>query len=186
MDEKRSDASDSNDAADDNDSSEDHTPEAAADTEVTTPPRPPFTIQRQYLKDLSFENPNAPGIFTKYGDEGPDIKVRVELASDVKEGRTHEVVINLEIKAYHNDTAAFIIDLEYAALVTMGEGLTDAQANRWLFVATPRYIFPFVRAIVANATRDGGFPPLLLSPIDFQQVNRNQRRVKPQTEPASA
>jgi preprotein translocase subunit SecB len=96
------------------------------------------------------------------------------------------VVINLEIKAYHNDTAAFIIDLEYAALVTMGEGLTDAQANRWLFVATPRYIFPFVRAIVANATRDGGFPPLLLSPIDFQQVNRNQRRVKPQTEPASA
>ncbi|MEE8145180.1 MAG: protein-export chaperone SecB [Kiloniellales bacterium] len=191
MDEKRSDASDSNDApddndvADDNDSSQEQPPEAAADPEVFTPPRPPFTIHRQYLKDLSFENPNAPEIFTEFGDEGPDIKVRVELASEVREERTYEVVINLEIKAYHDDTAAFIIDLQYAALVTIAEGLTNAQTNRWLLVATPRYVFPFVRAVVANATRDGGFPPLLLNPIDFQQVQRNQRKVKPRTEPAN-
>lgn len=185
MDEKRSDASDSNDVADDNDSSQEQPPEAAADLEVSTPPRPPFTIHRQYLKDLSFENPNAPEIFTEFGDEGPDIKVRVELASEVREERTYEVVINLEIKAYHDDTAAFIIDLQYAALVTIAEGLTNAQTNRWLLVATPRYTFPFVRAVVANATRDGGFPPLLLNPIDFQQVQRNQRRVKPRTEPAN-
>ncbi len=185
MDEKRSDASDSDDVADDNDSSQEQPPEAAADPEFSTPPRPPFTIHRQYLKDLSFENPNAPEIFTKFGDEGPDIKVRLELASDVQEGRTYEVVISLEVKAYHDETAMFIIDLQYAALVTIGEGLTDAQTDGWLRVATPRHLFPFVRAVVANATRDGGFPPLLLNPIDFQQVQRNQRKVKPQTEPAN-
>ena len=186
MDEKRSDATDSNDAADDNDSSEEQMPEAVADLEFSTPPRPPFTIHRQYLKDLSFENPNAPEIFTEFGDEGPDIKVRVELASEVREERTYEVVINLEIKAYHDDTAAFIIDLQYAALVTIGEGLTDDQTDRWLMVATPGYLFPFVRTVVANATQDGGFPSLLLNPIDFQQVNRDQQAAKPQTEPANA
>jgi preprotein translocase subunit SecB len=185
MDEKRSDAADGNDAAEDHDNSEEETPEAVADPESFAPPRPPFTIRRQYLKDLSFENPNAPEIFTKFGDEGPDIRVRVELASEVREERTHEVVINLEIKAYHGDTAAFIIDLQYAALVTLSEGLTGAETNRWLMVATPRYLFPFVRAVVANATRDGGFPPLLLNPIDFQQVQRNKRVVKPRTEPAN-
>ncbi len=186
MDEKRSDATDSNDAADDNDSSEEQMPEAVGDPESSPPPMSPYKIHRQYLKDLSFENPNAPEIFTKFAEQAPDIRIRVELATDARGARTYEVVMSLEIKAYHDDTAAFIIDLQYAALVTIGEGLTDDQTDRWLMVATPGYLFPFVRTVVANATQDGGFPSLLLNPIDFQQVNRDQQAAKPQTEPANA
>ena len=140
-----------------------------------TPPAAPLSIGRQYVKDLSFENPNAPDIF-RDAMEAPSITMKVDLDSTKLDETTHEVVIGLQIEAKKNDRAAFIIDLQYGAMVTLRGDLSDGAVNHLLKAETPRHLFPFIRAIVANLTRDGSYPPLLLNPIDFTQVFLARRK----------
>ncbi len=84
--------------------------------------------------------------------------------------RTYEVTLSLNADAKVGENQAFLAELEFAALVSLGEGLTEDQGNAALYVETPRQLFPFARAIIANITRDGGFPPLVINPIDFRQM----------------
>ncbi len=134
-----------------------------------------LTISRQYVKDFSFENPNAPQIYAMFSDEGPDLQFTVDMAASPLGERTHEVVVSLNVTAKQGETTAFILELQYAGLVTVGEGLAEGPLERTLMIEVPRYLFPFIRATIANATREGGFPPLLLSPIDFRQLYRERR-----------
>lgn len=134
-----------------------------------------LTISRQYVKDLSFENPHAPQIYAMFGDEGPDLQFTVDLAANPLGERSHEVVVSLNVTAKQGETTAFIMELQYAGLVTVGEGLADGPLERTLMIEVPRYLFPFIRASIATTTREGGFPPLLLSPIDFRQLYRERR-----------
>ncbi len=136
----------------------------------------PLSITRQYIKDLSFENPNAPGIFSAYRDEGPELKVSVDIAANAIEDNTHEVVLSLYVSATFRETAAFIVELQYAAQAVVDETLSEDKLERALMVEVPRYLFPFLRNIIANTTRDGGFPPLLLSPINFGKIHDGRRQ----------
>lgn len=138
----------------------------------------PMAISRQYIKDLSFENPNAPLVYSSLGNEGPEIKLNVELSSNQLGDRAHEVVVGLTVNASKRDQAIFILELVYAGIVVVGESLSAEQTQQILKVDAPRHLFPFIRAIVADATREGGFPPLLLNPIDFARVYRRQRPLK--------
>ncbi len=148
------------------------TEEAAA---RLAPPATALTITRQYMKDLSFENPNAPEIF-KDTLEAPELRIKVDLGSTNLHEATHEVVVGLQIEATKNQRTAFILDLQYGAMVTLAKELDENETNKILMVETPRHLFPFIRATIANLTREGSFPPLLLNPIDFSEVYRERRK----------
>lgn len=149
--------------------------------ETGTPPgrgHLPITIVRQYLKDISFENPNAPQVYRQASEEGPELHITIDLTGNKLEERTHEVVLSVNLTAKIQDTTAFLIEVQYAGVVTVKEGLTEEQVEQAVMVETPRYLFPFLRATVADMIREGGFPPLLLSPIDFQRLHRQRRRAQ--------
>lgn len=143
-----------------------------------------LSITRQYIKDLSFENPNAPAIYSAYGDDGPELKVSVDIAANALQDNSHEVVLGLNVAANFRETAAFIVELQYAAQAIVDDNVSEEKLERALMVEVPRYLFPFVRNIIANTTRDGGFPPLLLSPINFGKIHDGRRQTQTSKSPS--
>jgi preprotein translocase subunit SecB len=129
-----------------------------------------LVIRAQYIKDQSFENPNAPEIFMMMKEETPKIDINVDVSPQLLSDRTYEVTLSLRADAKVGENQAFLVEREFAALVSLGEGLTEEQVQAAVLIETPRQLFPFARAIVANITRDGGFPPLVINPIDFRQM----------------
>jgi len=118
----------------------------------------------QYVKDLSFENPNAPAVFQWQGQPQIDVQFNIganQLAEDV-----HEVVLKIDVKAMSADQTAFQVELAYAGLFGL-RNIPQDQLQMFLLAEGPRIIFPFARRVLADAVRDGGFQPLLLEPIDF-------------------
>lgn len=132
-------------------------------------PEPPYQILRQYVKDFSFEAPNAPAIFTAEGEPEPQIALNV--TTDSLGGRDVEVVLTVETKAEIAGRTGYLMELSYGAVVRVGQ-VPKESLNALLLVEIPRMLFPFVREIVGNATRDGGFSMLLLAPFDFVRLYR--------------
>lgn len=126
---------------------------------------PAIGVISQYVKDLSFENPNAPVIFQ--GEMSPSIDVQFNIGSNQVGEDVYEVVLKIEVKAQQGAQVAFLVDLSYAGLFGM-RNIPAESVEPFLLGEAPRLIFPFARRILADAVRDGGFPiPLLLEPIDF-------------------
>jgi preprotein translocase subunit SecB len=133
---------------------------------------PQVAILTQYVKDLSFENPNAPA--SLQSTEQPRIDVNVAVNAKRAGDNVFEVELKITAKAMTGDVAAFMIDLVYAGLF----GLTNVPEEAlepFLIIEAPRIIFPFARRIVADSVRDGGFPPLMLDPIDFAALYMAQQ-----------
>ena len=126
----------------------------------------------QYIKDLSFENPNAPGIFQ--AQDAPAIDVQFNIGSGQIGDDIHEVVLKIEARAEVGGQTAFIVDLTYAGLFGFRNVPAD-QIQPFMLGEAPRLLFPFARRVLADAVRDGGFPPLLLEPIDFNQLYLQQQ-----------
>jgi preprotein translocase subunit SecB len=125
---------------------------------------PAVGVLSQYVKDFSFENPNAPGIYQSQINPAVDVQFNIgsqQVAEDV-----YEVVLKIEVKAQHEGQVAFLVDLSYAGLFGMRNVPADA-IDPFLLGEAPRLLFPFARRILADAVRDGSFPPLMLEPIDF-------------------
>ncbi len=149
---------------------------------------PPLVVNIQYVKDLSFEVPGAPGIFTQLRTQ-PQVAINLDVqARRVQEGQNvFEVAIIIRAEAHDNSAQAngqaaspaptvFVAELTYAGVFTLS-GLPDNAIEPVLLVECPRILFPFARNILSDVTRDGGFPPVLLQPIDFValwQARRNQ------------
>ena len=134
---------------------------------------PALQITAQYLKDLSFESPNAVQLMAMR--QPPQVQVQVDVkANPVEGGRQTEVVLHLRCDAKVDDLQAFIIEAEYAALVVISAALPRERQAAALMIEVPTMMFPFARAIIAEASRDGGFPPLLIQPIDFVSMFRRQ------------
>ena len=125
----------------------------------------------QYIKDLSFENPNAPAIFQSA--EAPQIDVQFNIGSGQVGEEVHEVTLKIDVRAEANGQVAFIVDLAYAGLFGF-RNVPEEQIQPFLLGEAPRLLFPFARRVLADAVRDGGFPPLLLEPIDFAQLYMQQ------------
>ena len=121
----------------------------------------------QYVKDFSFENPNAPAIYQNATP--PAIDVQFNIASSQVGDDVYEVVLRIEVNAKAEETVAFIVDLSYAGLFGL-RNFPVEHLQPFLLAEAPRLIFPFARRVLADAIRDGGFPPLLLEPIDFGGV----------------
>jgi preprotein translocase subunit SecB len=144
-----------------------------------TDPAPPlpttgFTVAAQYIRDMSFEGPAHPADVQV--NEAPKIDVNVTANTRPLDGGAFEVALVVRAHATVAGKNAFLIELSYAGLVQTPPGMADEQLRYILLAEVPRYLFPFARGIVANATREGGFPPLLLQPIDFNALYQNQIR----------
>lgn len=137
--------------------------------------QPQLTINTQYVKDHSFENPNAPAIYGTLRTEKPDLNVSVEVTPRQLQDQIYEVVLGLKASAKIGETTAFLAELDYAAVVSLAPDLTEEMRERLVMIEVPRHLFPFARAILADDTRDGGFPPLMMNPIDFAQIYVNRR-----------
>ncbi len=145
-----------------------------------------LVINTQYVKDLSFENPNAPEVYATLSKAAPEIKVNIDVRSQRLQERTHEVVLRLKVEAIAAKQTAFLVELDYAGIVTLGESVTGADREALLMIEVPRHLFPFARSILAEATRDGAFPPLALNPIDFVQLYRTHKTQAAVSPPAKS
>ncbi len=133
--------------------------------------RPQLGIRTQYIKDLSFENPSA-AERPPEAERAPDIQVNVQVAVRRLVEPNFEVTLQITANARHQEKPVFLVELTYAGVFTL-VGIPQEALEPTLLVECPRLLFPFARRIVADVTRDGGFPPLLLGPIDFLALYRN-------------
>lgn len=147
---------------------------AAPSAEGQQAPQIQMNILGQFIRDMSFENVMAQkgGV----GEVNPDISVQVNL--DAKKRPTdhqYEVVIklNIESKVKESGTVLFVLEVEYAGIFRI-QGVPEEQMHPFLLIECPRMLFPFLRRIVSDVTRDGGYPPLNLENIDFVQIYRNE------------
>ncbi len=141
-------------------------------SENAQPQQPPIQVNAQYVKDLSFEVPGAPAIFQELASAPPEIGVRVDLDVKPMQENVFEVALQLVTEAKVKDKVAFIVELTYAGIFTLN--LPDEHVQPVLLIEAPRLLFPFARNIIADVTRDGGFPPMLLQPIDFVALFRSR------------
>ena len=139
----------------------------------------------QYVKDLSFENPNAPAVYQWQGQ--PRIDVQFNIGAQTVGDDVHEVALKVDVTAMSADKTAFQVELVYAGLFGI-RNVPEDQAQAFLLAEAPRLLFPFARRVLADAIRDGNFPPLLLEPIDFgalyMQQNADAQAALVNAEPA--
>lgn len=144
---------------------------------------PEMFINVQYVKDLSFENPRAPQSLIQPAVQ-PEVAINVDVKARNLNPEAYEVVLTINVNANAQGEPVFLVELAYAAVVTVRNASEQMLAGLVL-VETPRIMFPFARAIVANATRDGGFPPLLINPIDFADLLHRQQMAAQAETPAT-
>ena len=143
---------------------------------------PRMSILSQYIKDLSFENPRAPSSLEP-GKSRPEIQVRVDARAQELGAERYEVTFQLHCEAKVGADAVFMVELTYAGLFSLSN-VPRESLQPVLLIECPRLLFPFARRIVADVTRDGGFPPLMIDPIDFVALyRRRQEQAQPGAQP---
>jgi preprotein translocase subunit SecB len=163
------------------------------DTAAATPPNggsqpqpqaegPRLSILTQYVKDLSFENPRAP-LGLQPGQPRPEIQIQVDVQARQMGQEQFEVVLELSASARSGETSVFLLELSYGAVFAIAN-IPAESVQPLLLIECPRLLFPFARRIVSDCTRDGGFPPLMIDPIDFVALYR--RRMQQAAEEAAA
>jgi preprotein translocase subunit SecB len=128
-------------------------------------------IISQYVKDLSVENPKAPESFQ--WTEAPELDVQFNIAASAVSEEVSEVELKISCTAKTQAGTAYVVELSYCGLVGM-RNMPDEQKHAFAYAEAPRFLFPFARAVIANAVRDAGFAPLVLDPIDFQGLYLQQ------------
>ncbi|MCT4634740.1 MAG: protein-export chaperone SecB [Rickettsiales bacterium] len=134
---------------------------------------PSVAINIQYVKDLSFENPGAPATLVA-PKEAPQIEIALNLEAKAMKEDTHEVTLQITATAKSGDTSLFVAELSYAGLFTL-KNVEAAQKEMILLIHCPTILFPFARRVLADATRDGGFQPLMIEPVDFASLYEQRK-----------
>lgn len=130
--------------------------------------QPKLNVLAQYVKDLSFESPGAPNSL-RARDKAPAININVNVNANPMSDKEFDVNLTLSARAGAEKDVLFNVELVYGGVFRI-EGFPQEHMLPLLFIECPRLLFPFARQIVADATRNGGFPPLMLDPIDFAQM----------------
>lgn len=159
----------------------------SADEGTAAADAPQVAALAQYVKDLSVENPSAPSVYQ--WNEQPQLDVQFNIQVNKIADEVHEVVLKIDASARSASGVHFVLDLSYGGVFGL-RNLPEEALPPFLLVEAPRLLFPFARQVVAAATQDAGFPPLMLDPIDFasiymQQVQAQQAEggEQPQGEP---
>ena len=151
----------------------------AEDTKTETPnvtqqtaPDMPINILAQYIRDLSFENPQAPDSL-KGGQKPPEMELNIGMDARKIESKEvenlYEVVLNLRAAAMRDKDPVFVTELQYGVTVAIN-GVPEENHHPLLLIEIPRLAFPYARQIMSEVTVQGGYPPLMLNPIDFQAL----------------
>ncbi len=170
-------------------------PEDASTPPPGTPPQsdaaktgngaqPRLNVLAQFVKDLSFESPGAPNSL-RPREKAPGININVNVNANPRSETEYEVVLTLNAQAGKDKDTLFNVELVYGGIFRV-DGFPKEHVLPVLFIECPRLLFPFARQVVAQATQAGGFPPLMIDPIDFaqmfqQRVAEEQARAKVQT-----
>lgn len=133
----------------------------------------PLIVNAQYIKDLSFENP-SPLSHIKESTEKPSISVHIEAQATPKADRMFEVALRVRVDAKRKEEQVFLLDLEYAGAFTIGKEVPEEYIRPILMIECPRILFPFARHVVGSLTQESGYPPLLLTPVDFAELYQRQ------------
>jgi len=163
--------------------------EATANGENGAPPTTSegpqqLIVNAQYIKDLSFENPRAPESLIQQTTP-PEVEIKVDVKARNLGPEVFEVILTINVTARTQSDVVFLVELAYGSVVTI-KNATAAMLPMLVLVEAPRIVFPFARAIIANATRDGGFPPLMINPIDFIELLRRQQSATQFADPVSS
>ncbi len=140
------------------------------------PSQPQFVIQKIYVKDLSFEAPNSPKIFTQ--EWKPDFNLQLSNESHRIAENIYETVLSLTVTAKMSEQTAFLTEVHQAGIFTLS-GYSDKDMGPLLGSYCPNILFPFAREIVADLVTKGGFPPLLLAPVNFDALYSQQMQRQP-------
>jgi preprotein translocase subunit SecB len=149
----------------------------------TEAPQPQLNVLVQYTKDLSFENPNAPRSLGPQQQQ-PAINIQINVGANAVADQDYEVTLSIEGKAEIGDMVMFNFELAYAGVFRI-QNVPPENLHPVVMIECPRLLFPFAREIIATSVRDGGFPPLLLDPVDFVGLYRqNLANQAPQQQPS--
>ena len=130
--------------------------------------KPALFLRAQYIKDMSFENPRAPAsIFSLR--EAPQMDVSINLGAQRLDEKVFELAIHISTRAVSEKTTVFLCDVVYAGVIEL-QNVADDALEPTLFIQGAQLLYPFARRVIADITRDGGFPPLQLEPMDFQTL----------------
>lgn len=145
--------------------------------------QPKVEIQAQYLKNVFFDSPLVPGVFKKL-TEAPKIDLSLDLQVKEVEAKTFEVTLVFNIKANKDIETVFTTDIEYSGLFKIDNVATEDQKKQILLIYCPNFLFPFARSLVAMISREAGFMPLMVNPVDFaalylQQQQKEKNNVQP-------
>lgn len=127
-----------------------------------------FLVKGQYIKDLSFENPHAPQSLVT-PDLKPAIDVNVDLKAQKLQDDIYEMTLHISTRAIVEKSTLFLVDLAYAGIFQLSN-IPEDRIEPLILIDCPFVLFPFARRVIADITRDGGFPPLMLDPIDFHAL----------------
>ncbi len=152
------------------------------------PTTPALVVNAQYIKDLSFEAPATPAVFGLLQRQQPNIGLNINVTATPMQQNMFEVVLNIKAECKTGETVCFILELDYGGLFTLN--VEDQYRQAVLLIECPRMLFPFARHLVSVISRDGGFPPVMIGPIDFvalyQQRLQEVRAQQPAGGPATA
>lgn len=133
----------------------------------------PLTVAAQYLKDFSFENPGGPDALITL-KEVPTGTVKVDVRVQPRTPPEIEIVLFLAVEAKASGKTVYVVECEYGGLFRLGR-VSQESVLPLIMIEAPRLLFPFARQIIADAVAAGGFPPLLINPIDFAALYREKR-----------
>lgn len=148
-----------------------------AENEAEATAMPTLHVLTQYIKDLSFENPGAPESLAPQGQ--PQIGIQINVNARPIKDAEFEVELKIDVKAESQNKTLFALELLYAGIFR-AQNVAQETVHPFIMIECPRMLFPFARQIVADTVRNGGFPPLMIDPIDFAQMF-SQRMAEEQT-----
>jgi protein-export chaperone SecB len=131
---------------------------------------PSMNLVGQYIRDLSFENPGAPGTLLN-GGAAPAFNVSISVGVKKQNEEIYAVELTLNAKANRDQTVVFNVELVYGGIFRL-KNVPENQLSPLLMIECPRLIFPFARQVLASVTQQGGFPPLMMEPVDFSAIYR--------------
>lgn len=167
--------------------SDDSTQNGAAGQQNGAAAQPQLSVLTQYVKDLSFESPGAP-LSLRPREKAPDININVNVQANSIAETDYDVVLTLNARAQTGDDVLFNIELVYGGVFRL-KNFSQEQLVPVLYVECPRLLFPFARQVMAEASRNGGFPPLMIDPIDFARMFQQrmaEERAKQQVQQPAA
>lgn len=134
-----------------------------------------FSIQKIYLKDVSFESPNSPAVFT--GEWKPEVNVQLNTEIKGLDNDMHEVILSVTVTARQQDKTAFLVEVKQAGLFQLA-GFEQEQLGGMLGAYCPETLFPYAREAISDLIGKGGFPQLLLSPVNFNALYMQHQQQK--------